>query len=119
MPRKDRSDIKIGNLEKKLGLAKGAIRNPDGSDARSDKKLGTLREEYRALYGNRPVRKNATIIAAATKSAPAAASTKKATVKKTASSSSSTSTKKAGGTVAKSTAASPAKRSADNTRRKK
>lgn len=46
MPRKIRSDIKIGNLEKKLGLDKGAIRNPDGSDARSDKKLGTLRKDY-------------------------------------------------------------------------
>lgn len=46
MARKTRSDIKIGNLEKKLGLDKGAIRNPDGSDARSDKKLGTLRKDY-------------------------------------------------------------------------
>lgn len=46
MPRKTRSDIKIGNLEKKLGLGKGAIRNPDGTDARSDKKLGTLRQDY-------------------------------------------------------------------------
>jgi hypothetical protein len=65
MPRKDRADILIGNLEKKLGLARGAIRNPDGTDARSDKKLGTLREEYRSLYGSLPVRKNASIIAAA------------------------------------------------------
>lgn len=47
MPRKTRSDIKVGNLEKKLGLGKGSIRNPDGTDARSDKKLGTLREEYK------------------------------------------------------------------------
>ncbi len=46
MPRKTRSDIKIGNLEKKLGLGKGSIRNPDGTDARSDKKLGTLRNDY-------------------------------------------------------------------------
>lgn len=44
--RKVRSDIKVGNLEKKLGLEPGAIRNPDGSDARSDKKLGTLRNEF-------------------------------------------------------------------------
>jgi hypothetical protein len=46
MARKVRSDIKIGNLEKKLGLDSGAIRNPDGSDARSDKTLKKLRQEY-------------------------------------------------------------------------
>lgn len=60
MPRKVRSDIKIGNLEKKLGLSKGAIRNPDGSDARSDKKLGTLQEEYQRLFAGPPVRTNTT-----------------------------------------------------------
>ena len=54
-----RSDIKIGNLEKKLGLAKGAIRNPDGSDARSDKRLGTLRKEYERYYAGPPVRVSA------------------------------------------------------------
>ncbi|HSY50369.1 MAG TPA: hypothetical protein VLC46_16270 [Thermoanaerobaculia bacterium] len=47
MQRKIRSDIKVGTLEKKLGLKSGAIRNPDGSDARSDKRLGTLRKEQR------------------------------------------------------------------------
>jgi hypothetical protein len=47
MVRKIRSDIKVGTLEKKLGLKSGAIRNPDGSDARSDKRLGTLRKEQR------------------------------------------------------------------------
>lgn len=46
MSRQIRSDIKIGNLEKKLGLENGAIRNPNGTDARSDKQLGTLRKEY-------------------------------------------------------------------------
>jgi hypothetical protein len=46
MARKVRSDIKVGNLEKKLGVAPGTITNPNGSDARSDKKLGTLRKEY-------------------------------------------------------------------------
>ena len=45
-PRKIRGDVKIGNLEKKLGLEPGSIRNPDGSDARSDKKLKTLRREF-------------------------------------------------------------------------
>lgn len=57
MARKIRSDIKIGNLEKKLGLSKGAIRNPDGTDARSDKKLGTLRDEYSRQFSGPPVRK--------------------------------------------------------------
>jgi hypothetical protein len=47
MVRKIRSDIKVGTLEKKLGLKSGAIRNADGSDARSDKRLGTLRKEQR------------------------------------------------------------------------
>jgi hypothetical protein len=47
MGRKVRSDIKVGTLEKKLGLEPGAIRNADGSDARSDKKLATLRKEFK------------------------------------------------------------------------
>ncbi|MCK8495883.1 hypothetical protein M0L20_28715 [Spirosoma sp. RP8] len=45
-PRKDRSDIQVGNLEKKHDLAPGAIRNPDQTDARSDKELGNLEREY-------------------------------------------------------------------------
>lgn len=44
--RQIRADIRVGNLEKRLGLDPGAIRNPDGTDARSDKKLGTLRKEF-------------------------------------------------------------------------
>ncbi len=44
--RKIRSDIRIGNLEKKLGLGEGSIKNPNGSNARSDKKLSTLRKDY-------------------------------------------------------------------------
>ncbi|MGI6340489.1 MAG: hypothetical protein ACOXZV_14085 [Bacteroidales bacterium] len=44
--RKVRGDMTIGNLEKKLGLEPGSIRNPDGSDARSDKKLKTLRKDF-------------------------------------------------------------------------
>ena len=44
--RQIRSDIRVGNLEKRLGLDPGSIRNPDGTDARSDKKLGTLRKEF-------------------------------------------------------------------------
>ena len=45
MARKIRKDITVGNLEKKLQLAPGTIKNLDGSDARSDKKLGTLQKE--------------------------------------------------------------------------
>lgn len=51
--RKDRSDIKVGNLEKKHKLQPGTIRNTDQSDARSDKELGRLQREYgeQALAG--------------------------------------------------------------------
>ena len=59
MARKVRSDIKIGNLEKKLGIAPGTITNLDGSDARSDKKLGTLRKEAAKAKVKRPVVKKA------------------------------------------------------------
>lgn len=59
MARKVRSDIKVGTLEKKLGVAPGTITNPDGSDARSDKRLGTLRKEY-AKANKKPVAKKKT-----------------------------------------------------------
>jgi hypothetical protein len=63
MARKPRADIRIGNLEKKLGLASGAIRNPDGTDARADKKLGTLRREYEQQLGRGvPVRRSSTVV---------------------------------------------------------
>jgi hypothetical protein len=45
MPRKVRSDKRIGNVEKDLGLPPGSFRNPDGRDTRSDKKVGTVRKE--------------------------------------------------------------------------
>ncbi len=45
MPRKVRSDKRVGKLEKDLGLSTGAIRNKDGRDTRSDKKIGTIRKE--------------------------------------------------------------------------
>jgi hypothetical protein len=45
MARKDRSDITIGNLEKKHGLPKGAIRHPDGRKVRKDAKLGTIKKK--------------------------------------------------------------------------
>lgn len=63
MPRKPRADIRIGNLEKKLGLGSGAIRNPDGTDARANKKLGTLRREYEQQLGRGvPVRRSSTVV---------------------------------------------------------
>jgi hypothetical protein len=47
MARKDRSDEKVGSLEKKHGLPPGTVRNPDGRDTRSDKKVGTIRKDAR------------------------------------------------------------------------
>jgi hypothetical protein len=58
--RRVRSDIRVGNLEKKLGLEPGSIRNPDGTDARSNKKLATLRKEFSQAKTNK-VKTNPTI----------------------------------------------------------
>lgn len=44
--RKDRSDIQVGNLEKKHSLPSGTVRNTDHTDARLDKELGRLQREY-------------------------------------------------------------------------
>ena len=43
--RKTRSDCTVGTFEKKQGLPPGTIRNKDGRDTRSDKKIGTIRKE--------------------------------------------------------------------------
>ena len=45
MARKIRSDKRVGKVEEDLGLSTGVIRNRDGRDTRSDKKLGTIRKE--------------------------------------------------------------------------
>lgn len=45
MARKTRSDCTVGTFEKKHGLPPGTIRNSDGRDTRSDKKIGTIRRE--------------------------------------------------------------------------
>lgn len=45
MARKTRSDCTVGTFEKKNGLPAGTIRNRDGRDTRSDKKIGTIRSE--------------------------------------------------------------------------
>ena len=44
--RKTRSDCTVGTFEKKNGLPPGTIRNPNGRDTRSDKKIGTIRKEF-------------------------------------------------------------------------
>jgi hypothetical protein len=44
--RKIRSDAHVGNVEKSRGLPPGTIHNPNNKDARSDKKIGTLRNDY-------------------------------------------------------------------------
>lgn len=43
--RKTRSDCTVGTFERTRGLPPGTIRNPNGRDARSDKKIGTIRKE--------------------------------------------------------------------------
>ena len=43
--RKTRSDCTVGSFEKNHGLPAGTIRNKDGRDTRSDKKIGTIRKE--------------------------------------------------------------------------
>lgn len=43
--RKTRSDCTVGSFEKTRGLPPGTIRNADGRDTRSDKKIGTIRKE--------------------------------------------------------------------------
>ncbi|EFV02765.1 hypothetical protein HMP0721_0239 [Pseudoramibacter alactolyticus ATCC 23263] len=43
--RKTRGDCTVGSFEKKHGLSAGTIRNKDGRDTRSDKKIETIRKE--------------------------------------------------------------------------
>ncbi len=47
MARRVRGDKHVGNLEKDLGLPPGTVRNKDGRDTRSDKKVETLRKELK------------------------------------------------------------------------
>ncbi len=47
MPRKDRSDITVGSIEKKHGLPKGIIRNPGGRKTRKDKQLKTIKKQLK------------------------------------------------------------------------
>lgn len=43
--RKVRSDCTVGSFEKTRGLPPGTVRNTNGRDSRSDKKIGTIRKE--------------------------------------------------------------------------
>ena len=43
--RKNRSDCTVGTFEKKYRLPVGTIRNKSGRDTRSDKRIGTIRNE--------------------------------------------------------------------------
>lgn len=43
--RRTRSDCTVGAFEKKYELPPGTIRNKDGRDTRSDKRIGTIRRE--------------------------------------------------------------------------
>ena len=55
MVRKVRSDCRVGSFEKSRGLPAGTVRNPNGRDTRSDKKIGTIRKEAekKNRYGGR------------------------------------------------------------------
>lgn len=83
MARKIRKDITVGSLEKKLGLAAGSIKNLDGRDARSDKKLETLQKEARRAAKKTTTKK--TVKAAGTKASkpkPVTADQKTASLRK-------------------------------------
>lgn len=54
--RKIRSDSTVKSAEKRLGI-KDAIRNPDGSNARGDKLIGTLRKEAAKSGGSKKGKK--------------------------------------------------------------
>ena len=43
----------VGSLEKKFGFPPGTFRNTDGRDTRSDKKLATIRKEWRRKLASR------------------------------------------------------------------
>lgn len=45
MVRRIRSDATVGSVEKTRGLPPGTIRNKNGRDTRSDKKIETIRKE--------------------------------------------------------------------------
>lgn len=50
-------DKRVGDLEKELGLPPGTVRNKNGRDTRSDKKVATLRREMQPRLRKRARRK--------------------------------------------------------------
>jgi hypothetical protein len=54
--RKIRSDSTVKSAEKRLGI-KDAIRNPDGTNARGDKLIGTLRKQASKKAGKKGSKK--------------------------------------------------------------
>lgn len=46
MSRSDRGDCTVGTFERKNNLPPGTIRNSNGRDTRSDKRIATIRKEY-------------------------------------------------------------------------
>ncbi|WP_181162001.1 MULTISPECIES: hypothetical protein [Bacillaceae] len=45
MTKQTSDDCRLGNFEKEYELPPGTIRNRNGRDTRSDKKIGTIRKE--------------------------------------------------------------------------
>jgi len=84
MARKIRKDITVKGLEKKLGVAPGTIKNLDGRDARSDKKLETLQKEAARALKKTPLKKTAskTAMTKTVKAKPVTADQKTASKRK-------------------------------------
>lgn len=56
--RKTRSDCRVGTFEKKHGLPPGTIRNKNGRDTRSDKKLAPFaKKQSRNIIMEKKIRK--------------------------------------------------------------
>lgn len=53
-------DKRVGELERELGLPPGTVRNKDGRDTRSDKKVATLRREMWPRLRKRAKRRTTT-----------------------------------------------------------
>ena len=53
---------RVGELERELGLPPGTVRNKNGRDTRSDKKVATIRREMRPKLRRRHLKKRARII---------------------------------------------------------
>lgn len=56
--RKIRSDIKMKNLEKTLGMPSGTLLYPDGTVPDPDERFEQVLAKYKELYAGPPVRKH-------------------------------------------------------------